>query len=273
MNPTAGAVWAWLPEAADAAVFGGKAAGLAHASRADLPVPRGIAITSELVDLVMANDVAALEDINTAVRTLGPSLAVRSSAIGEDGTSASFAGQHLTRLGVPPDQVARAAVEVAKSATTASAAAYRSRMGLDPPAPMAVIIQSMIAADVAGVMFTRDPRTGAVERVIEASYGLGESVVAGLVVPDFYRLSHDGRLLEARISDKDLQIRIAETGGTEQLAVPEARMHAAALTDQTLADLMRLADRCELTFGQSCDIEWALSATGLSLLQCRPITR
>lgn len=138
---------------------------------------------------------------------------------------------------------------------------------------MAVIIQSMIAADVAGVMFTRDPRTGAVERVIETSYGLGESVVAGLVVPDFYRLTHDGRLLEARISDKDLQVLIAETGGTEQLAVPEARMRAAALTDEALADLMRLADRCELTFGQSCDIEWALSAEGLSLLQCRPITR
>jgi pyruvate, water dikinase len=273
VNPTAGAVWAWLPEAADAAVFGGKAAGLARASRADLPVPRGIAITSELVDLVMANDVAALEDINTAVRTLGPSLAIRSSAIGEDGTSASFAGQHLTRLGVFPDQVARAAVEVAESATTASAAAYRSRMELDPQAPMAVIIQSMITADVAGVMFTRDPRTGAVERVIEASYGLGESVVAGLVVPDFYRLTHDGRLLEARISDKDLQVQIAKTGGTEQIVVPETRAGTPALTDEALADLMRLADQCELTFGQSCDIEWAQSATGLSLLQCRPITR
>ena len=273
MNPTAGAFWAWLPEAADAAVFGGKAAGLARASRADLPVPRGIAITSELVDLVMANDVAALEDINTAVRTLGPSLAIRSSAIGEDGTSASFAGQHLTRLGVPPDQVARAAAEVAESATTASAAAYRSRMGLDPPARMAVIIQSMITADVAGVMFTRDPRTGAVERVIEASYGLGESVVAGLVIPDLYRLTRNGSLLEARVAEKDLQVRVAETGGTEQIVVPETRVRAAALTDEALADLMRLADRCELTFGQSCDIEWALSATGLSLLQCRPRTR
>ena len=138
---------------------------------------------------------------------------------------------------------------------------------------MAVIIQSMIAADVAGVMFTCDPRTGAVERVIEASYGLGESVVAGLVIPDLYRLTRDGNLLEARVAEKDLQVRVAETGGTEQIVVPKTRAGTPVLTDVALADLMRLADRCELTFGQSCDIEWALSATGLSLLQCRPITR
>jgi pyruvate,water dikinase len=266
-------MWAWLLEALDGAVFGGKAAGLARASRAGLPVPRGIALTSELVALIVANDAGPAEEINDAVTTLGPSLAVRSSARGEDGASASFAGQYVTRLGVRPDKVAHAVAEVAGSGTTASAAAYRARMGLDAPAAMAVVIQAMVPADVAGVMFTRDPRTGAPERVIEASYGLGESVVAGLVVPDFYRLTPDGSLLEARIAEKDLLVRVAEPGGTEQIAVPAAQARAAALTDAALAELVHLAEHCELTFGQPCDIEWAWSAVGLSLLQCRPMTR
>jgi len=102
MNLPAHPLWAWLPEAADGTVFGGKAAGLARATRAGLPVPRGIALSTELVDLIVANDAAAAEDIKAAVTTLGESLAVRSSASGEDGASASFAGQYLTRLGVLP---------------------------------------------------------------------------------------------------------------------------------------------------------------------------
>ena len=87
-------------------------------------------------------------------------LAARSSAIGEDEVAASFAGQNLTRLAMPPDRLAPAMAEVARCATTQSAASCRSRLDLGPPTPMAVIIQTMIPADVAGVMFTRDPRTG-----------------------------------------------------------------------------------------------------------------
>ena len=273
MNLPAHPLWAWLPDAADGTVFGGKAAGLARATRAGLPVPRGIALSTELVDLIVANDAAAAEDIKAAVTTLGESLAVRSSASGEDGASASFAGQYLTRLGVRPNKVAHVVAEVAGSATTASAAAYRVRMGLGAAPAMAVVIQAMVPADVAGVMFTRDPRTGAPERVIEASYGLGETVVAGLVVPDLYRLTPAGCLLEERIADKDLLVRVAEPGGTEQIAVPASQARTAALTKAALAELVHLAEQCELTFGQSCDVEWAWSATGLSLLQCRPMTR
>jgi pyruvate,water dikinase len=138
---------------------------------------------------------------------------------------------------------------------------------------MAVVIQAMVLADIAGVMLTCDPPTGATERVIEASYGLGESVVAGLVVPDFYRLAPDGCLLEARIADKDLLVRLAEPGGTKQIAVLAAQARTAALTKAALAELVHLAEQCELTFDRPCDIEWAWSAVGLSLLQCRPMTR
>jgi pyruvate,water dikinase len=113
----------------------------------------------------------------------------------------------------------------------------------------------MVEADVAGVMFTCDPLTGAAERVIEASYGLVKSVVAGLVVPDFYRLTRDGRLLEARIAEKDVMVQIAERGGTEEVVVSAGLARRAALKDLAPAELICLADQCERIFGPSCDIE------------------
>ena len=158
-----------LAAATDAAAFGGKAVQLAAALGAGLPVPDGFAL-----------DWTAVREVVTSGRAAGglgglehrAPWAVRSSAIGEDSAEASFAGTHLTKLGVVGlDSLVTAIHEVHDSASDEAAAAYRRQHGLDPAPRMAVVLQPMIASDVAGVMFTRNPVTGADERVIEVYLG------------------------------------------------------------------------------------------------------
>ena len=126
-------------------------------------------------------------------------LAVRSSAVDEDGAEASFAGQHLTLLNVPTAADCPSALrDIWWSANSDSAITYRQRVGLFTRPSVGVVIQTLLDPEIAGVMFTENPMTGADERVIEASWGLGEAVVAGLVIPDHYRFDRSGQVLERK---------------------------------------------------------------------------
>ena len=182
-----------LAEARDPAAFGGKAVQLGVGIRAGLPVPAGFAVSADHVEAVVCTDAEADADAVAALRAAcvdGAVRAVRSSAIGEDSGVASFAGAHLTVLGVRgAAAIVDAVRKVHASGLTAGARAYRDRLRLAERPRMAVVVQELIDADVAGVLFTRNPVSGAAERVIEASWGLGEAVVAGLVIPDLYRQS------------------------------------------------------------------------------------
>src|SRR5262249_41080042 len=145
-------------------------------------------------------------------------LALRSSAIGEDSASASFAGQHTSKLGVLAGESLREAVHaVWRSGFGDGALGYRNRLGLGRSPRMGVVIQPLINASVAGVLFTRNPVTGANERVIEAAWGLGESVVQGRVVPDLYRLSVNGTLIQRTLGDKRTETRSLPTGGIAEI--------------------------------------------------------
>jgi pyruvate,water dikinase len=125
----------------------------------------------------------------------------------------------------------------------------------------------------AGVLFTRNPMSGANERLIEAAWGLGEAVVNGSVVPDRYRLTAAGGLIEFIPGHKDIKVWYDENDGTMEVPV-EGHLHQApALTDQQLAALNELADRCRRVYGPDLDLEWAVDGGGtVHLLQCRPIT-
>jgi len=171
------------------------------------------------------------------------------------------------------DQVVEAVLKVRESAHTESARAYRRTLGLDEAPRVGVVVQRMIEPDCAGVMFTKNPLNGSDERVIEASWGLGESVVAGLVVPDNYALDAHGGLLRRTAGDKDLALRSAPEGGTIEEAVPDELVNSFCLTDEMLARLHDLAVRCESFFGKGLDLEWAFADGTLYLLQCRAITR
>jgi pyruvate,water dikinase len=263
-----------LREVADTSVFGSKAVGLGEAVRAGLPVPDGFALSGPTVEEVAAGDEDAIGHVTDTVRPLGGPLAVRSSAVDEDGADASFAGQHLTLLNVPTvDALPPALGEIWWSANSDSAISYRKRVGLFTRPSVAVVVQRLLDPDTAGVMFTRNPVTGADERMIEASLGLGEAVVAGLVIPDSYRLDRDGKVLECRPGLKKIAIRRREGGGTVEADVPAVEAEEPCLSDADLVALNELARLCEEVYGPARDIEWAIADDTLYLLQCRAVTR
>ena len=263
-----------LVDAHEDARFGAKATGLGAAARAGLPIPPGIALSGAIVDEVAAGHEDAIAQVVTAARDLPTPLAVRSSAADEDGAEASFAGQHLTLLNVPScDEVRDALREIWWSANSDSAITYRQRVGLFHRPSVGVVVQSLLEPDVAGVMFTQNPVTGADERVIEASWGLGEAVVQGSVIPDNYRLHRSGEVLERRPGYKNVAIRGIPGGGTVEEDVEAGLVEELCLDDEQLQALNDLAGRCEDVYGPGRDIEFAFAGGQVYLLQCRAITR
>jgi pyruvate, water dikinase len=263
-----------LVEAADTSLFGSKAVGLGQALRDGLAVPPGVALSGAIVEAVAAGEEEAIEMVADAVRPLGGPLAVRSSAADEDGAEASFAGQHLTLLNVPSwEQLTAALSEIWWSANSDSAITYRQRVGLFTRPSVGVVVQALLDPDSAGVMFTQNPVTGADERVIEASLGLGEAVVAGLVIPDHYRVDRSGEVLERSPGLKKIAVRTLPNGGTVEQQVAPELVERLCLDDGALGELNALADRCEHVYGRGRDIEWAIADGTLYLLQCRAVTR
>ena len=263
-----------LEKALDEKLFGSKAVGLGQAIRDGLPVPPGVALSGAIVEAVAAGEQPAIKEVAKWVRPLGGPLAVRSSAVDEDGAEASFAGQHLTLLNVPSsEELASALSEIWWSANSDSAISYRQRVGLFTRPSVGVVVQALLDPETAGVMFTQNPVTGADERVIEASWGLGEAVVAGQVIPDTFRIERSGRVLERTPGLKKIAIRTVSGGGTVEEEVSPDLVERLCLDDDQLGELNRLADRCELVYGSARDIEWAFAGGTLYLLQCRAVTR
>lgn len=265
-----------LHDAVDESRFGGKAVQLGASLRASLPVPDGFALDHVFVASVVAGDATALARVAEVHASLGGGrVAARSSAVGEDGASASFAGQHLTRLAVATlDALVDAIGAVHASGHADSALAYRRKRGIAGTPRVGVVVQRMIDADCAGVLFSRCPLTGEDVRVIEGAWGLGESVVSGLVDPDRFRVARGGRVIERAVADKPLAIRARPDGDTHEVPVAAPQRGQACLDDAMLAALDVLATRCDAVFddGRPHDIEWAFERGRLALLQRRAIT-
>jgi pyruvate, water dikinase len=265
--------WAPLADAADESIFGGKAAALARAVRAGLPVPPGLALAASFVEAVGGGERAAADELAALPVPAGP-LAVRSSAIGEDSAAASFAGQHASMLNVCGGPALLEAVQaVWRSASSDAALAYRRRLGIEGPPRMGVVVQRLAAADVAGVLFTVNPVTGAEERVIEAAWGLGEAVVQGMVVPDRYRVSPAGELLEWVPGHMRTAVRPRAGGSVAEEPLAAGLDGAPCLDDARILALHQLALDCERVWDGAHDIEWAFAGGEVVLLQRRAITR
>lgn len=225
-----------LAEASDPLRFGGKAAGLAQLLRWGFDVPDGVALD------------ASSQESPSEVSVLAP-WAVRSSAVGEDGAATSFAGLHLTRLGVRPGELAEAIVAVRASGASAGARAYRAALGLGAAWRMGVVVQSLVAAERSYVAFGRDPVSGADVVVIKGVAGAGEPLVAGEVNPDRYRVSAAGGIVGRDAGD-------APCGASD-----EEIARVAAL----VRDISRRAGRPQ-------DVELAVAAGRIWVLQARPIS-
>ncbi|HOW94604.1 MAG TPA: phosphoenolpyruvate synthase [Mycolicibacterium fallax] len=208
---------------------------------------------------------------------LGPdvAVAVRSSATGEDGKDASFAGMNETLTNVTGDEELLDAVRQCwMSLFGPRVIAYRASRGFAAEPAMAVVVQVMIASERSGVAFTADPSTGARDHVVvEAAFGQGEVVVSGLVQPDTYVLDKDGlTVLDVRVGHQDFRIVRGDDGHdrTEKLGVELAG--ARVLDDAALARVAGLAVAVERHYGCPQDTEWAIADGNTWLVQARPIT-
>jgi pyruvate,water dikinase len=218
------------------------------------------------------------KDIVEAYRTLadGRPVAVRSSATAEDLPGASFAGQQDTYLNVRgAEEVLDAVRRCWASLWTARAMGYRVRQGIAPDdVSLAVVVQTMVAAEAAGVMFTANPANGRrTEAVVAAAWGLGESVVGGSVNTDDLVLEKaSGRVLSRRIADKTVWTVPEPDGGTTERPVPSDRRRTAVLDDAAAAELVGLGVRIEEHFGAPQDVEWVRADGRFQIVQARPIT-
>jgi phosphoenolpyruvate synthase/pyruvate phosphate dikinase len=200
--------------------------------------------------------------------------AVRSSATAEDLPTASFAGQHDTYLNVVgPAAILQHVSRCWASLFSERAVTYRLRNGFDHrKVDMAVVVQQMVFPQAAGILFTADPVTG--NRKVasaEASFGLGEALVSGLVNPDVYKV-RDGEVLAKAVATKQLAIHASPAGGTHEQAIEPGRQQQPALTDAQVVRLAQLGRRIEAHFGRPQDIEWCLVDDGFQVVQSRPIT-
>lgn len=294
------------PEALDVARVGGKGFGLARATQAGLPVPDGVILPTDTyrawfaphqahVTALLAENGDAqaqstaittylaaqpLPDVLTAqlnvLQTAHPEryFAVRSSGSAEDLPGAAFAGLHDTLLNVHGvDALAAAVKQCWLSLWNAEVLPYRERLGVaHESAAMAVVIQQMVdvAADgAAGVAFSIDPVRGEVDTVlINAAFGLGETVVAGEAPVDEYRVDKNGSVSGQSIAAKPQALTRAGT-----IDLPPVQQTRPAIKPAQAAQIAALARQAEAHFGFPQDIEWAYEGSALYLLQSRPITR
>jgi pyruvate,water dikinase len=240
------------------------------------------AVTARIRACVVGGALGAAlqEQIAAQYAKLGdqPFVAVRSSGTAEDLASASFAGQHDTYLDIrAAAQVNDAVKRCWASLWTGRAVAYRQRKGLGHDVGIAVVVQTMIAAEVSGVVFTANPMTAAVdEYVVNASWGLGEAIVAGLVTPDMFVLDRGSKQVirrthghKARRIERDPDL----PHGTREVHVPDADADRACLDEVQLAELGLLAARVSKYYEDyPQDIEWCLADGKFHLLQSRDIT-
>ncbi|HEX3515102.1 MAG TPA: rifamycin-inactivating phosphotransferase [Trebonia sp.] len=231
-------------------------------------------IRRTLAGIALPDDLAA-EIIRSVTRLGGQAAyAVRSSATAEDLPTASFAGQQDTYLNVVGSaSVLKHVSRCLASLFTERAVTYRLRNGFDHRrVHMAVVVQRMVFPQAAGILFTADPVTSNRKVVsIEASFGLGEALVAGLVNPDVYQV-RDGEVIAKAVAAKQLAIIAEPAGGTRERAIEPARQEQPALTDAQVVRLAQLGRRIEAHFCRPQDIEWCLLDDGFQIVQSRPIT-
>jgi pyruvate, water dikinase len=280
---------------------GGKGASLARMTSLGLPVPPGFVIAAgalalpdggaELRALAERQDAEGAQalvrtvELNPALREavlaayadLGegdPPVAVRSSACAEDSEAASFAGQNETYLHVRgADQVRARIRDCWASFFTERALFYRAQKGSLSDLGMAVVVQRMVDAEVAGVLFTCDPVHNRRDRmVVEAVLGLGEAVVSGHVTPDHYVLKRDGRVKKAHVHVQPYAIVSRPEGGVAERELSPEEGGAQKAGDDLLAELARIGDDLEQRLGMPQDIEWAVQDGDLFVLQARPVT-
>lgn len=295
------------------AIAGGKGANLGELIKAGFEVPPGFIVTTAAYDLFLQVNSLQIQDMLASMQADNPAsvtqvsqkirdsiqhasipdliadealnayrqlesdaVAVRSSATAEDLPEAAFAGQQETLLNIIGEQALLDAVRACwASLWLERAVLYRAHQNMDQASvKLAVVVQKMVQADVAGVMFTANPVSGEKdELVIDANLGLGEAVVSGLVTPDHFVVNKRGlHIKEKRIGRREIIIRSKAGGGTKQITPIDKNIEA-VLSPSNVRNLVRLGIQIEKHYGAPQDIEWAWIKGGkFFILQARPMT-
>ena len=292
-------------------MVGGKGMSLSKLLTAGIPVPEGFHVTTtsykifveknhiqphinKLLDGIDSNNTSQLENVSTqigmlfhngempqevsdAIKTAYAGLgniavAVRSSATAEDLPDASFAGQQETYLNIQGENEVLDAVKV--SLWTARAIAYRVKNGIKQEiVALAVVVQKLVFSDASGVMFTLNPINGRrSEMIVNAAWGLGESVVSSLVTPDTIVVDKNAeRIVSYEAANKEI-MTVRTSDGTEEIPTPEQLRKKHALTRNQVMRLTQLGKKIEKYYEMPMDVEWALEKDKLYIVQARPIT-
>ncbi|SDM33779.1 PEP/pyruvate-binding domain-containing protein [Allokutzneria albata] len=283
-------------DAATLSTVGGKGASLARMSKAGLPVPGGFHITTDAyrafvsafqdeiepgdpdrtAELFARNDIPPqiAEEIHRAYRALGADVpvAVRSSATAEDLPEMSFAGQQDTYLNIRGDGLLEAVKRCWASLWNVRAIAYREQNHVShDDVALAVVVQRLVHADAAGVLFTANPVTGSREEmVVNAAWGLGEAVVGGYVTPDSI-VVRDGAVTQTRTADKTV-MTVRTATGTEERPVPEELRREPVLDEAQALELAAIGARVQQLYETPMDVEWTRCDGAFAIVQARPIT-
>lgn len=272
--------WLGDDDCHDEAIVGGKAASLSRLAALHR-VPPGFAVPAlQAVESSLPEGLA--QAIGEAYRVLGtrcgapePAVAVRSSAVDEDGASTSFAGQHDTYLNVRgADRVIDAVMRCAQSAASPEAMAYRSQRGLSiDDVRSAVLVQQLVPSDVSAVVFSANPVTLSGDEVlINSNWGLGESIVGGLTTPDTFVVNKAGLEVSVRDVSRKERMTVLTDSGVAEIDVPAALQTEPSLDDEQIIEMARLTIALEMEVGHAVDVECAIARHVLYLLQSRAIT-
>ena len=251
-------LWLGQPECHDYELVGGKVANLNRLAD-DYRVPPGFCLTTAAFEQAMESGAVAeipsplpsglYDQLSKAYCRLAelcgdpdPSVAVRSSALGEDSATASFAGQHETYLNVVgAEEVAKAVVDCWTSVHSPRAVEYRRRQGLSAEgSKIAVLVQQLVPADVSTIVFGANPVTGnRQEVVVNASWGLGESVVGGTVTPDTFVVHKKEMVVSSRQISEKLRMTVSISGGTREVDVPRLLQAQPSINDDQAIEMAR----------------------------------
>lgn len=271
-------------EIQDQDAAGGKARTLALLLQADFPVPPGFIITAEAFEPAMQGNEdpeswvfpeSLRQEIETAYATyVAPPVVVRSSCSLEDMKSASYAGLYESVLPVTSDNLLDSIKRCWLSVYKDHARAYQRKFSKPDEAPaMSIIVQELVDADAAGVVFSQNPISGSEDEiVINASFGLGEAVVSGLVTPDLFILAkQDTTVLTRELGEKECKT-VLDGDGTHLVETTAEQKSSFSLTVGQLQELKSITLAIETLLGCAVDLEFAYRQGTLYIVQARPIT-
>ncbi len=260
----------------DTAITGGKGASLGEMYNSGIPVPVGFVVTTEAFEQFSEGEipVEVREEILQAFDKLGADrVAVRSSAVAEDSSGASWAGQLESYLNVDRNELIEKIRECWNSIKSERALSYAGEQNLsEEDLSVAVVVQKMVDSEVSGVMFTVNPVTGDRDEVmIEACWGLGEMLVQGIITPDNYIITITSGEVTSDIQTQETML-VFEDGQNQEIAVPEDKKSQEKLSEEQIKELAKLGKKIEDHYGFPVDIEWAMEKDKFYIVQSRPIT-